>query len=102
MKVRKGDKVLIIKGKDRKKTGSVLGVLLKKEKVTIDGLNMIMRHSKPKRSGEKGQKIKRPAPVAISNIKLICPKCKNPTKIGYQISDSNKVRFCKKCKSSID
>lgn len=102
MKIKKGDKVTIIAGKDRSKSGPVLGIISKNNKVLIEGFNLITRHVKPKKSGEKGQKIKVPAPLSISNVKLICPKCKKATRIGYQVTEKGKSRICKKCKASID
>jgi large subunit ribosomal protein L24 len=102
MKVKKGDKVLIITGKDRSKIGSVLRVFPKTNNLLIEGLNLITRHVKPKRSGEKGQKIKVPTAIPVSNVQLVCIKCKKPTKIMYQTSEKKKIRVCKKCKASID
>jgi large subunit ribosomal protein L24 len=102
MKIKKGDKVLIIKGKDAKKTGSVLKTLPKNRKLILENLNLITHHVKPRRSGEKGQKIKVPSPLSIANVKLICPKCKKPTRLGFKIENNQKNRFCKKCKAIID
>jgi large subunit ribosomal protein L24 len=102
MKIKKGDKVTIIAGKDRSKSGSVLSIITKTNKIIVDGLNLITRHVKPKKSGEKGQKIKVPAPLSISNVSLICPKCKKNTRIGYMVTEKGKSRVCKKCKASID
>jgi large subunit ribosomal protein L24 len=102
MKVKKGDKVIIITGRDRSKIGSVLKVFPKTNSLLIEGLNLITRHVKPKRSGEKGQKIKVPTTITVSNVQLVCARCKKPTKITYQTSEKKKIRICKKCKSSID
>ena len=102
MKVKKGDKVLIITGRDRSKTGSVLKVFPKSNSLLIEGLNLVTRHVKPKKSGAKGQKIKVPTAIPVSNVQLVCAKCKKPTKITYKISEKKKIRICKKCKSSID
>ena len=102
MKIKKGDKVLIIAGKDRGKVGTVLKALPRKNKIVIEGRNLIIRHVKPRRQGEKGQRIKMPAPLDVSNVKLLCPKCKKATRIGYQrTADGKKVRICKKCKGVI-
>jgi len=102
MKIKKGDKVTIIAGKDRSKSGPVLSIITEKNKVIVEGLNLITRHVKPKKSGEKGQKIKVPAPLSVSNVNLLCPKCKKITRIGYQVTEKGKSRICKKCKASID
>ncbi len=103
MKIKKGDKVKIIIGKDRDKEGKVLQVLPEREKVVIEGLNLVIKHMRPRRSGEKGQRIQFPAPLQISNTLLICPKCNKPTRVGYKILENKKkIRMCKKCKEAID
>jgi large subunit ribosomal protein L24 len=101
MKIRKGDKVLIISGKDKGKTAKILKSLPKDGKVLVDGVNLRQRHLKPKKQGEKGQVIKIPAPLNISNVKIICPKCGKAARVGYKITDNKKYRICKKCKSEI-
>lgn len=101
MKIKKGDNVKILSGKDRGKTGKVTRVLLKEEKAIIDGLNLVKKHTRPKRQGEKGQRISVPAPVDISNLMLICPKCSKSTRIGYKVTEKSKFRVCKKCKSEL-
>jgi large subunit ribosomal protein L24 len=99
MKIKKGDKVKIIAGKDKGKEGKILQVLFDKNRVIVEGLNLLVKHVRPKRAGEKGQRIQMPAPLNISNVMLICPKCNKPTKIGHKIlEDKKKVRICKKCK----
>jgi len=103
MKIKKGDKVKIICGKDRGKEGKVLAVLPKKGKLTVEGLNLLIKHTRPKREGEKGQRIQYPAPLDISNIRLICPKCGKPTRVGYKIlANKRKVRICRKCQEIIE
>lgn len=97
MKIKKGDTVLIIKGKDRKKTGRVMKALPKEEKVIIEGLNLVKKHLRPRRMGEKGQIIEVPRAIFVSNVKLICPKCKKAVKVGYTFVDGRKLRQCKKC-----
>ncbi|MER3406901.1 MAG: 50S ribosomal protein L24 [Patescibacteria group bacterium] len=100
-KIKKGDKVLIIKGKDRGKIGTVLKVFPKEQRVVIEGLNLVKKHIKPKRMGEKGQIIEVPRPISWSNVKLICPSCSKATKVGFRFENNKKVRYCKKCHSSI-
>ncbi len=119
MKIRKGDKVQILKGKDRvKKTkkgekkekgnqGKVVQVIPEKNKVVVDGLNLRYKHVRPKKEGEKGQRIQFPAAINIANVMLVCPKCNKSTRIGYKLLDSDvkgrkKIRICKKCSESID
>ncbi len=102
MKIKKGDTVLITKGKDRGKIGKVIKALPKENRVIVEGLNLVKKHIKPKRAGEKGQIVEIPAPIYVSNVKLICPSCKKPTKIGYKFVSDIKKRYCKKCKNLID
>jgi len=104
MKIKPGDNILIISGKDRKKTGKVLEVFPKDNRLIVEGLNIVKKHVKPKKSGEKGQKVEVPRPFNISNVKLICPKCKKPCRVGYKLvkkGKENKQRICKKCNQEI-
>ena len=104
MKIKKGDNVLVIAGKDRGKKGKITQALLPNDKVVVDGVNKTFRHVKPRREGEKGQKIEFFAPVSVSNVKLLCPKCNKPVRIGYKLSKDNKTkqRICRKCEEAID
>ena len=97
MKIRKGDTVLIISGKDRGKTGKVLKALPKERRLLIEGVNLRKKHIRPKKEGEKGQIIRMPSPIDVSNVKIICSKCGKPTRVGYRIEDDKKYRICKKC-----
>ncbi|HHE76884.1 MAG TPA: 50S ribosomal protein L24 [Candidatus Parcubacteria bacterium] len=101
MKIHKGDNVLIISGKDRGRKAKVLTVLSKEGKIVVEGINIKKKHIKPKKSGERGQIVEMPAPFDVSNVKLICPKCGKPTRIGYKIADKKKYRICKKCGQEI-
>lgn len=101
MKIKKGDTVLIIKGKDRNKSGKVMKVFPKKNKIIVEGLNLIKKHVKPRRQGEKGKIIEISSPIYISKVKLICPNCNRPTRLGYKIEGENKFRICKKCQAKI-
>jgi large subunit ribosomal protein L24 len=101
MKIRTGDTVLIISGKDREKTGKVSEVFPKNNKIIVEGLNIVKKHTKPRREGEKGQVVQVSRPIDVSNVKLICSKCKKPTRIGYRILGKNKTRVCNKCKQEI-
>lgn len=98
MRIKKGDKVKVIAGKDKGKTGEVLKVIPAKNKLVIEGINLAIKHVRPKREGEKGQRIRFPAPLAISNVLLICPKCKKTTRVSFKfLEDGTKKRVCKKC-----
>jgi large subunit ribosomal protein L24 len=101
MKIKKGDTVLVISGKYRGKTGKVLRAFPEERKILVEGVNLIKKHQRPKRAGEKGQIIEMPSPIDVSNVKLICPKCGKATRIGYKISGGKKSRICKKCGQEI-
>jgi large subunit ribosomal protein L24 len=101
MKIKKGDQVLIIKGKDRGKVGKVIKALPKENRVVIEGLNLVKKHIKPRREGEKGKIIEIPKPISVSNVKLICPHCSKATRIGYKFEGQEKYRYCKKCQKLI-
>ncbi len=97
--IKKGDLVKILTGKDKGKTGKVLKVL--GNKVSVEGLNLKFKHLKARQQGESGQKIQFPAPLDISNVMLICPKCNRPTRVGKKfLKSQEKVRFCKKCQET--
>ena len=101
MKIKKGDTVLIISGKDRGRKGKVLKALPKEQKVLVESINLKKKHVRPKREGEKGQIVQISAPIHVSNVKFICPKCGKATRIGYKIAENRKYRMCKKCGSEI-
>jgi len=94
MKIKKGDTVRILSGKDRGKKGKIIRVLLKRDKIVVEGLNLVTKHVKPKKSGEKGQRIKMAMPLFASNTMLICPRCHKTTRPGYKIlSDGRKKKI---------
>jgi len=101
MKIHKGDQVLVISGKDRGRKSKIIKVLSKEGKVVIEGINLRKKHVKPKKSGEKGQIVETPAPLNVSDLKLICSKCGKPTRVGYKIEGKRKYRICKKCGQEI-
>ena len=101
MKIKKGDTVLIIAGKYRGKKCKVLKTFPKEKKILVEGVNLVKKHQRPRRTGEKGQIIELPKPIDVSNAKLICPKCAKPTRIGYKIIEGKKYRICKKCGQEI-
>lgn len=106
MKIKKGDKVKILLGKDKGKEGTVEFVVSKNERVFVGGANLFKRHVK-KMNGVEGGIIDIPKSLNISNVGLICPNCKKVTKIGYEIKKetkggtTTKVRICRKCKKEI-
>ena len=101
MKVKKGDNVLIIAGKDKGRTAKIIKSIPKELKVLVEGINLKKKHVRPKREGEKGQVVDIPAALDVSNIKIICPKCGKATRVGYKTEGETKNRICKKCKQAI-
>ncbi|MFA6215022.1 MAG: 50S ribosomal protein L24 [Patescibacteria group bacterium] len=102
MNIKKGDKVKILAGKDKGKTGKVLQIFSERKKVSIEGINLLFKNMRPKKQNEKGQRIQFPAPVAASNIALVCPQCSQVSRVGHKILENKKkVRICKKCKEII-
>ena len=102
MKIKKGDTVFINTGKDIGKKGTVEQVFPKENKVTVVGVNIIKKHLKPSRKNPHGGIIDKIAPIDASNVTVVCPRCTNPTRVGYKLTDNKKMRICKKCKESID
>ncbi len=100
-KIKKGDTVLIVKGKDKGKKGKVIKVIPKEARIIVEGVNLVKKHLKPKRVGEKGKIVEIPAPLSWANVRLICPSCSKPTKVGFKFEREKKVRYCKKCNKSI-
>ncbi len=101
MKILKGDTVVVISGKYRGKIGKVLKSFPRERKVLVEGVNLIKKHLRPRREGEKGQIIEMPSPLDVSKVKLICPKCGKSTRVGYKIEEKRKFRICKKCGAKI-
>ena len=106
MNIKKNDKVQILAGKDKGKSGKVLQSLPHDNRVSVEGLNLLIKHLRPRRDGEKGQRIEFPAFINASNVSLICPKCGKKTRVGYKIvkqdGKAKKYRVCKKCQEVIE
>ncbi|MBO5926822.1 MAG: 50S ribosomal protein L24 [Clostridia bacterium] len=102
MKVKKNDTVVVITGKDAKKTGKVLTALPKLNRVVVEGVNVQEKNRKARSAQETSQKIKKEGAIDASNVLVICPVCQKATRVGYTIVDGKKVRTCKKCSASLD
>lgn len=101
MKIKKGDNVKIMTGKDRGKTGKVIKVDEKSGRLAVEGVNLYKKHVRPKRQGEKGEVVSVARPLAASNVMLVCSSCSRATRVGFRVDDGNKTRYCKKCKVAI-
>lgn len=102
MKIKKGDKVKIMAGKDKGKDGKVIQVFPDLNKVVVEGVNVIKKHLRAQKKGEKGQRIEIPFPVSASNVMLIDPASGAATRVGYRTEGDKKVRFAKKTKVAIE
>ena len=97
MDIRKGDTVKVLSGNDKGKTGEVLEVMPKTQKVVVKGVNVRKKHVKPKKQGEEGGIISLECAIHTAKVNVVCPKCGKATRIGYVMEKDNKVRVCKKC-----
>jgi len=105
MKIRKGDRVLILNGKDKGKQGEVLQSSPKHGKILVEGVALIKKHikaEKDKKGNKVGQRIELPTFINVSKVKLVCPLCKEAARVGYLVTKESKKRVCKKCKKNID
>ncbi|EBB5794177.1 50S ribosomal protein L24 [Listeria monocytogenes] len=102
MHVKKGDKVKVITGKDKGKSGKVLAAFPKKDRVLIEGINMVKKHTKPSNVNPQGGILNVEAPIHVSNVMLLDPKTGEPTRVGYEVKDDKKVRVAKKSGEVID
>jgi|LGOV01.1.fsa_nt_gb large subunit ribosomal protein L24 len=102
LSVKKGDNVLVIAGKDKGKTGSILSVLPIEKRVLVKGVNIITKHKKARSASDQGGIEKLEGKIDVSNVQVICPSCDKATRIAHKIVDGKKIRVCKKCDASLD
>lgn len=101
MKIKKGDQVKIIAGKDRGKTATVTAAFPKENKITVEGVNLYRKRVKPRQAGQKGEMVVVARPFSASNAMIVCPNCKTPSRIGHRAEANQKIRYCKKCRASV-
>lgn len=101
MKLKKDDQVTVITGKDSGKTAKIVRVLTKDKKVLLEGINQYKRHMKARMQGQNSEIVTITKPLPIANVALVCPKCKERTRVGYKMQGSEKVRICRKCEEKI-
>jgi large subunit ribosomal protein L24 len=102
MKIRKGDRVQVLSGKDRGKTGTVTRAYPERGRVIVDGVNIAKKHQKPTSQTNTGGIIDKEMPIAVANVAIICGSCSKPTRIGYRFeADGTKVRICRKCEGDL-
>ena len=101
--IRKNDKIMVVTGKEKGKIGTVLRIIPEKERVIVEKLNFVKRHTRPGGKSAKGGIVEKEAPIHITNIMLVCGKCAEATRVGKKVlEDGRKVRFCRKCGEVID
>ena len=102
-RVKKEDLVLITKGKDRGRSGTVRVVIPSDNRVIVSGVNVVKRHMKPRGPQQPGGIIEREAPISLANVRPLCPSCNKPVRVGFRVlPDDRKVRYCKKCDANFD
>jgi len=102
MNIRSGDNVKVLSGKDRGKTGKVLQVMNKENRLVVEGINMMKKNVRPRKEGEKGQVVEYNAPIQASNVQLLCPKCNKPVRLKITRDEKGeKSRVCRKCEATI-
>jgi large subunit ribosomal protein L24 len=106
-KIKVGDQVMVLSGKDRGRQGKVIEMIPKESKLVVEGVNITKRHIRPTRRGQESGIVEREAPVYVSNVIIICPRCGKRTRVGMKIvkkalKKEEKLRFCKKCGEIID
>ena len=98
LKIKKNDRIKVLQGKDRGKVGKVLRIEPSKDRLYVEGINIIKRHTRKKGQNQPGGIVSKEGPIHISNATVVCPGCGKPARIGFEIKDSGeKVRVCKKC-----
>jgi large subunit ribosomal protein L24 len=103
MKIRKNDTILVIAGKNKGKKGKVRFAYPDKERVLVEGVNMIKRHTRALRQARQAGIIEREAPIHVSDVMLLCSKCNHPTRVGFRLlEDGKRVRVCRACSEIID
>ena len=101
MKLKTGDLVTVIKGRDSGKTEKIEKIFSKESKVLVAGVNQYKRHVKSRTPGQKSEIITLTKPLPVANVRLVCPKCKKLTRVGYKMLKDEKVRICRKCNAEI-
>jgi large subunit ribosomal protein L24 len=101
-RIKRGDMVMVIAGRERGKTGKVMRLVPESGKATVERLNVVKRHSKPRGAASPGGIVEKEAPLAISNLMFFCERCNAPVRVGYKIAaDKSKARICRHCQEPL-
>jgi large subunit ribosomal protein L24 len=102
-KIRKGDTVLLMKGRDRGKQGRVQRLLVKEGRVVVEGVNMAVRHVRPRPGVSQAGRVSIEASIHLANVRVLCPHCNKPARVGFSLlEEGKKVRVCKRCHEAIE
>lgn len=102
LRIKKNDTVMVLTGKDRGKRGKVLSVFPEKQRVIVEGVNLVKRHTRPNQQNQQGGIVSREAPLHISNVNLYCHRCQRGVRFGSRIlEDGSKIRYCRKCEEAL-
>ena len=101
MKIRKNDNVIMLGGKDKGKKAKVILVFPEIDKVVVDGLNLVKKHLRAKKQGQKGQIVSKERAISVSSVALVCKSCGKQTRVGFKVEGDIKTRICKKCRSEV-
>ncbi len=101
MKLKKNDQIIVLYGKDKGRKGKIEKIFPKTNKVLVPGVNIYKKHMKPQGEGRPGGIIDKVFPLPVANVELLCPKCNQKTRVGYQVTKGEKQRICKKCGSTL-
>ncbi len=103
MKIKTGDTVYVLSGKDKGRRGRVIRVMPRENRIIVDGINLVTKHQKPRTATQKGSRIQKPAPIFASKVMLVCPHCDQPTRVRRVRGENNRwFRVCKRCHEMID
>jgi large subunit ribosomal protein L24 len=102
LRIKKGDTVQVMQGKEAGKRGKVMRVLADEERVVVERVNFIKRHVRPSQKTPQGGVIEREASMHISSVQLVCPGCGQPARVGVRMEGEDKIRYCKKCNVQVD
>lgn len=102
MNIKKGDRVKVLTGKDAGAEGVVLEAFPQKQRVSVEKVNVVKKHLRPTQANPSGGISEMEAPIHVSNVQIVCPACKKPTRINMRREDGKKVRICNKCGADID
>ncbi len=103
MKIKTGDTVYVLSGKDKGRRGRVIRVMPRENRIIVEGINLVTKHQKPRLATQKGSRIQKPAPIFASKVMLVCPHCDKPTRVKRVRGEHNRlVRVCKRCGEMID